>query len=109
MLASSELADTDSDVFSVIISNITRVGNSFEATVYVSLVTPQDQPGSEQVARIRESLTSELRQTQYILSANDLIRVGKCKYRYKNLVNPPMFAFHFFKCHSQLLLIRSKL
>ncbi len=79
-LASNDLADTDSEIFSAVISNITRVENLFEATVYISLVTPQDQPGSEQVARIRESLTSELRQTQYILSADDLIRVGKCKW-----------------------------
>ncbi len=78
MLVSSELADRNTNIFSVSISNITQVGNLFEGSAHIFLMLMQDQPNIQQVMRTREVVVRQLRQTQYIVSTEELVRVGEC-------------------------------
>ena len=76
-LASSELSNTDTSVFSVNVLNLTQSGGSVEVTLLITLLPSQEEPSPEQIVRIREALVSELRQAPTITSTDNLIRVGK--------------------------------
>lgn len=94
MLVSSDLADPNTAIFSVRISNITRVDSLFEATGHISLILPPHVPSTQQVMRTREVVVSQLQQTQYILSTDELVRVGEYVFLcFRCVVNE---CFYFF-------------
>lgn len=76
-LASSELSNTDTSVFSVNVFNLTQSGESVEVTLLITLLPSQEEPSPEQIARIREALVSELRQAPIVTSTDNLVRVGE--------------------------------